>query len=119
MAWPEQLPSGRWRGLYRDAHGKRRSAGTFAHKSAALRAAAAREVDVRRSLVLDADAYKQPWSAWCDRWWPTRDVEDSTLRTDEGRLRNHLMPRWADVPIGAIRRNDVKAWAVELRRDGL
>lgn len=118
MAWTEKLPSGKHRGVYRDAHGKRRSAGAFSHKAAALRAAAAKETAVRRSLADDADAHKQPWSAWVDRWWPTRDVEASTLRTDKGRLDNQLTPRWGDVPIGSIRRNDVKAWAVELRRTG-
>lgn len=119
MAWAEKLPSGKYRGLYRDAHGTKRSAGTFSHKPAAVRAAGARETAVRRSMVGDADAHKQTWLAWCDIWWPTRDVEASTLTSDTGRRDNHLKPRWAEVPIGAIRRNDIKAWVVQLRKQGL
>ena len=37
MAWSEKLPSGKYRGLYRDGAGKKRSAGTFSHKAMAVR----------------------------------------------------------------------------------
>lgn len=119
MGWAEKLPSGRYRGVYRDAAGTKRSAGTFTHKAKAERAAAAREEQARKSLRRDPEAYRRPWGEWCDEWWPSRGVEATTLRNDEGRRRNHLNPRWADVPIGAITRQDVKAWAAQLRRQGL
>lgn len=32
MAWTRQLPSGRYQGMYRDAAGRIRSAGTFDRK---------------------------------------------------------------------------------------
>jgi integrase len=119
MAWSERLPSGRYRGVYRDAHGTRRSAGTFTHKAKAERAAAAKEEAARRSMRKDPEAFKRPWGDWCDEWWPTRSVEASTLRNDASRRRNHLDPRWADAPIGSITRQDVKSWAAQLRRGGL
>lgn len=119
MAWAEKLPSGKYRGVYRDAIGKRRSAGTFTHKAKAERAAAAREEAARKSMRRDPEGYKRPWGEWCKEWWPTRGVEASTLRNDEHRRRNHLEPRWKDVPVAAITRQDVKAWAAQLRRDGL
>jgi hypothetical protein len=43
MAWSERLTSGRYRGVYRDCAGRRRSAGVFAYKAKAERAAAAKE----------------------------------------------------------------------------
>lgn len=43
MAWAEKLPSGRWRGLYRDGAGQKQSAGTHTHKAKAVRAGAAAE----------------------------------------------------------------------------
>lgn len=119
MGWTEKLPSGKHRGLYRDAAGRRRSVGTFAHKSAALRAANAKEVEVRRRLREDPDAHKKLWGDWVEEWWPTRGVEASTERTDRGRLEKHLRPRWESVPLGAIRRHDVKAWVADLLRGGL
>lgn len=119
MAWAEKLPSGKYRGVYRDATGARRSAGTFTHKPKAERAAAAKEQVARRSMRRDPEGYKRPWGEWCDEWWPTRGVEASTLRNDASRRRNHLDPRWRDVPIGSITRQDVKSWAAQLRRQGL
>jgi len=119
VAWAEKLPSGRYRGMFRDALGRRRSAGTFTHKPRAERAAAAREEQARRSIFADSEAYRRPWGEWCDEWWPTREVEASTEIVDAGRRRVHLDPRWATVPVGAIRRHDVKEWAASMRRAGV
>lgn len=117
MAWAEKLPSGKYRGLYRDAAGRKRSAGsTFSHKAAAERAAAAQEERARRSMSSDPEAYKRPWGEWCDEWWPTRNVEPTTLRIDESRRRTHLDPRWESIPLASIRRHDVKAWAASMAR---
>lgn len=116
MAWAEQLPSGRWRGVFRDATGRRRSAGTFPHRAAALRAAGAAETEARTSLI-DLDGRRMPWGTWCTLWWPTRTVAPSTARTDAIRRDKHLLPRWEEVPLGAIARHDVRAWAAKLRDD--
>lgn len=121
MAWPEKLPSGKWRGVYRDATGARRTAegGPFAHKAAATRAAAAAEGDARTKIGADPQAAHRTWGEWVVEWWPSRSVEASTLQADEGRRRNHLEPRWGGVKLGAIRRQDVRAWAAGLGRQGL
>lgn len=119
MAWSEKLPSGKYRGLYRDVYGKKRSAGTFSHKTRARNAAAAKEEHARRSMLRDPEAYRRPWAEWVELWWPTRQVEVSTEKVDKGRLERHLMPRWGEVPIGSITRHDVKAWTAQMERDGV
>lgn len=119
MAWAEKLPSGKYRGVYRDAHGVRRSAGTHTHKARAERAAAAKEEHARNAMQRDPEAFKRPWGDWCDEWWPTRQVAASTLRNDAARRRNHLDPTWATVPVGSITRQAVKAWCARLAREGL
>lgn len=119
MAWAEKLPSGKYRGVYRDAFGKARSVGTFTHKAKAERAAAAREDDARKAMTKDPDAYRRPWGEWCEAWWPTRAVAASTLLADKGRRDRNLMPRWEKVPLGSITRHDVKDWAASLRAGGL
>lgn len=118
MAWHEKLPSGRYRGCYRDAAGiKHTVKGTFAHKAAAERAAAAEEA-VARTRVGGVAGRKRTWGDWKNDWLSARDVEPSTARTDLGRIKNHIEPRWADVPLGAITRQDVKTWVKAMRRDG-
>lgn len=119
MAWAEKLKSGKYRGLYRDAHGTKRSAGTYTHKARARSAAGAKEENARRSMLRDPEAFRRPWSEWVEEWWPSRSVEVSTLKVDKGRLDRHLTPRWGDVPTGSITRHDVKAWAAQMERDGI
>jgi integrase len=116
VAWAEKLPSGKWRGSYRDAYGKERSAGTFTHKAAAVRAANVKEDEARRSMQSNPDAHRQTWGEWCETWWPSRGVEPGTLKRDKSRLEVHLKPRWADVPLGQITRHDIKAWVAQLRQ---
>jgi integrase len=118
MAWAEKLPSGKYRGVYRDAAGTKRSAGSFSHKPKAERAAAAREELARKSMRRDPEGYRRPWSEWVEDWWQTRNVEPSTLKVDKGRLDRHLTPEWGAVPIGFITRQDVKAWAAKMKRQG-
>lgn len=118
MAWAEKLPSGKYRGVYRDAHGARRSAGTFPHKAAAARAAAQREVAARKQTRRDPNAWKQTWGEWSKKWLAARDVAPTTAKADGVRLRLHLEPKWSDVPLGEIGRHDVKLWIAELRAQG-
>lgn len=119
MAWAEKLPSGKYRGLYRDPAGRRRSAGTYPHKRRAEQAAAAAEIEARKLGWRDPLAAGVRYADWIEAWWPTRAVEPGTLRVDESRLRARLLPRWADVALIDITRHDVKSWAAELARDGL
>lgn len=117
MAWTERLPSGKYRGIYRDGSGRRRSAGTFTHKVKAKNAAGALEQQARRDAWRDADSFLRPWGEWSERWWASRVVESSTRRGDTHRRKNHLEPRWRDVPIGSITRQDVRDWIATLHRE--
>ena len=119
MAWTEKLPSGRYRGSYRLPTGKTRSAGTFDLKRQAMNAAAAAEAEAASLGWRDPKAAERTWGDWCDTWWPTRTVEASTLRQDASRRRARLGPKWDQVPLIDITRQDVRAWAAELAADGL
>jgi len=117
MAWVRKLPSGLYDGRYRDPAGKTRQApgGPFRHKAAAQRAAASAEAEARKPGWRSPDAAKATWGEWYQVWWASRDVEDSTRKTDRGRLDNHLLPRWRDVPLADITRQDIRTWAVDLK----
>lgn len=119
MPWIEELPSGRFRGVYRLPDGKKRSAGTFDHHQHAYNAAAAKEAEMTLPNWRDPNTGLITWGAWCDKWWSTRGVEPSTLRRDESRRVAHLQPKWGDEVISSITRHDVKVWATELRAGGL
>lgn len=117
MAWTRKLKSGRYSARYRGADGVVRPVpgGPWAHKREAEREAGAAEAASRALGWRDPKAAGRTWRDWCAQWWPSRGVAASTDRSDVGRRDNHLMPRWGDVPLIDITRQDVKDWAAELR----
>lgn len=119
MAWTEQLTSGRYRGGYRIPSGQKRyTPATYAHKRAAEREAARLESDSRDLGWRDPRAAERTWGEWHDEWITSRVIEASTAKRDLSRIKNHLLPRWADTQLTEITRHDVKAWAADLLEDG-
>lgn len=120
MAWTRKLPSGKYQGLYRGGDGKSRTVagGPFVHKAKARRHAEDAEHDSRKPGWKGPEAGRKTWGEWCEEWWPTRGVEESTLRSDAGYRDHHLLPQWGDVPIADINRQDIRAWAAKMRKDG-
>ncbi|KRE72620.1 tyrosine-type recombinase/integrase [Arthrobacter sp. Soil762] len=116
MAWTEVLPSGKYRALYRDPNGKRRSAGTFDHKRRALNAASAAEQESRSRGWQDPDAADRPWGEWATEWWETRKVEPTTMASETYLLESYLMPKWGTVPLAEITRHRGRAWVTELSK---
>lgn len=106
MAWTEQLPSGRWRGMYRDSTKRKKSAGTFTREGDALVAATNAENEAR----LRSPESVMLWKDWRPIWEAGRKVEASTLARDNSRIEQHVLPRWGDVPLCDIRRPDVQRW---------
>lgn len=119
MASVEQLPNGRWRGIYRDATGRRRSK-TFDHKRPAQRWAVLEEDKARRGYHTDPHGAKTPWGKWLDQWEPTRQIANSTRLAEQTRINRHVRPRWETVPLGAISRLAIQHWVTrELPDAGL
>lgn len=119
MAWTEQLPSGNWRGLYRDGNRKTRSAGTYPHERKALLMAEAKEGESRLPGWRDPRAASRKWGDWADEWWDKRNVAPGTLRRDRSHMNNHIIPKWEKTALADITRHDIKAWAATLAKDGL
>jgi len=118
MAWVQTLASGKYRGRYRDADNKIRTApgGPYVQKKEARRAAETAEGESRSLGWRDPAAAGRTWGEWCKQWWPSRRVKASTLRSDVGRRDNHLLPQWGEVRLCDITRQDVKNWAAELQQ---
>lgn len=116
MAWVVQTSAGRYVGKYRGPDGRVRSApgGPYTHKRAAERAAGAAEAESRQLGWRDPAAAGRTWAEWCSEWWPSRHVEASTMKNDVARRDLYVLPRWGDVRLIDITRQDIKAWAAEL-----
>ncbi|SEE24685.1 Site-specific recombinase XerD [Arthrobacter alpinus] len=115
MASTRRLPSGKYQGRYRDGNGKPQSAGVFPREKAALKAAIVKEEASRTGGWRDPAAGERPWGDWCEEWWPTRKLENSTEKNERSALEQHIMPKWGETPLGEITRQDGRKWIAELK----
>jgi len=118
MASARQLASGKWQGRYRDGSGKWRSAGVWPREKQALAKAQAAE-DKERSSPTDSESQRITWGEWEEKWESARRVAESTKARDDGRLRNHVRPKWAHVKLKDITTHGVQVWLRELEDGGL
>lgn len=114
MAWVEKLPSGRFRGGYIDALGRKRQKGGFLNKTAARTWADDGEEAARRGESYDARDGRELFRDWANRWQEARTVELSTAANEEHRF-DALIERWGDYPIGAIGSLELQGWIKELQ----
>jgi integrase len=113
MSWVERTPSGKWRGAYRNADGKRRSR-SFPHKAAAERWAASEEQKVVDGSRADPSRGRMKWETWCETWWPSRRMESGTRRSQVSIRDNHVLPRWGAVALNEITHMDIQTWVNEI-----
>lgn len=119
VASAERLPSGRWRGIFRDAAGnKRRVPGTFPRKSDAREAAQEEEVKARRSAAAATGTLsaRTPWGAWWEIVSEGRHFESDAGRTEEQLVRAYVMPKWRGVPLNKIAQREIQRWVEQLER---
>jgi hypothetical protein len=100
MAWIEQTGECSWRVRYPRPIGGYGSVSGFGSKKAARDFAEDLESDRRRGRWLDPDGAKVTVAAWAARWVGTLDVETRTEENYRAYLRNHILPRWARMPLG-------------------
>lgn len=93
---------------------------TFPRKVDADRFARETETDIGRGDWTDPAKARETYAAWWERWWPsTVDLRPSTRARDEAYARNHLLPRFGALPLGAIEHTEVAEWVAQLAASGL
>ncbi|RSM73484.1 site-specific integrase [Kibdelosporangium aridum] len=112
MATTEKLPSGRYRGVYYDAAGKKQHTPTRDRKRDAL--ADAREEEVKAKRTASAAAGTLPghtkYGEWVEVWWPDRDIEESTEKAEAYIRDRELIPQWGESEMAKIGQQDVQTW---------
>lgn len=74
--------------------------------------------DMRRGVWRDPRAGKVTVGEWCEKWWASRVVEESTRKVQRGDLDNHVLPYWRDWPLNAITPHDVQTWVARMQTEG-
>ena len=113
MAHIVKTPAGRWRANWRDPAGRQR-AKTFKTKRDAARFLAELDAARNRGLYIDPHAGKVQFANYLPRWVVGRNHEANTTFRDQGIMRNHVVPRWGDVPLAQIDHTSVQAWIADL-----
>lgn len=127
MAWVEQLPSGKWRGGWRDPAGRKQYTRRpefpehpYARKRDALEAAQEAEVRARRRAAAQQGVVSA--TITFGEWWPIAAPAkaDSQTAKNAGYIADgYLLPKWETTPLNQIRQRDAKAWVTDLLGRGL
>ena len=115
MAWVERHGSG-FRVRFRLPDGTLGSETGFADRSVAVGRARDIESDQRRGTFVDPSVGAMPLGEWVPTWADAHDVSATTWAKYDSHLRNHVLPRFGDVPLKEISRIAVKGWVKTLRR---
>jgi len=111
--------SGRWEVRYRDPAGRQRTE-TFDRRGDAQARRSALEVSINRGNWIDPTGGRTLLGDWVDEWWATTtNLRPSTRARDESYIRNHVLTRFGDAPLGRITQLDVWAWVADLDGRGL
>jgi hypothetical protein len=95
-------------GMYRDIKNRERSAGTFASKREALRAAQRMEREVDAGRIADPTRGRQTLTRYVGTvWLPNHVIEDSTRERYTYVINKHILPH-----LGAMRMQDLMPWHV-------
>lgn len=112
--------TGKWRGVYRDADGKKQhtKAPHYGRKTDAKAAANAKEVEARRRAPREVGDVLPSikWGAWWDLIKEGRAKEhkgDAAL-IEGYRVSSVVRPRWEEVELNRVTRKAVQAWVDEM-----
>lgn len=105
-----KFPSGRWQASYTDERTGQRIAApdTFGTKADANLWLSTVATDRSRGRLGDHQLSQRPFHEWADEWLGGLHVKPKTLVSYESSLRNHVLPVFAQRPVGSITYRDAK-----------
>jgi integrase len=110
----------RWTGVYADAEGRKRSAGSFNSKREAERAAHRQEQLVLAGTWHDARRGAISFKTYVERdWLPSKHIEATTRAAYMSNLNKHFYPFFGQRPIAKVTASVVQDWVTEAAAGGL
>jgi integrase len=107
-------------GMYQGPDGSARSAGTFASRRAALRAAHREEQAVREGRWRDRALGETTFAAYVENGWlPSKHLELTTRAAYRSNLDRHFLPFFGNRPMARILPSLVQEWVTKATADGL
>ncbi len=110
----------RYTALYRDRAGRKRSAGTFATRREAERAALRQADKVLDGSWLDPRAGRIGFQQYAyEVWLPSRHLEANTRAGYLSYLRRHFVPFFGSTPLAEVMPSTVQQWVTRAVEQGL
>jgi integrase len=108
-----------WRARYRAPDGRERSK-TFQRRPDAERFITTVEGRKLRREWTDPQLARTRYGDWLLQWLKTeRGLRPSTKARDDSYFTNYILPRFRQVPVGAIEQLDARGWVADLSASGL
>lgn len=119
MAYAEKRGKGPtpWRARYKLPDGTWAHEPGFETKQEALDWGRDQESQIRHGTWFDPRAGEVLTKTWIVQWEDSQDVSLNTQVTRSSLLKNHILPRWGDIPLNAITLADVVAWEKALQNE--
>ena len=74
------------------------------------------EDDIRTGRYIDPSQRDRKFAELAEAWLRSKGkIKDATYRRYRRDLDNYVLPRWGQISIGAIKREDIDAWVLQLR----
>lgn len=102
-------PNRPWQARYRDPAG-REHARHFRRKVDAQRWLDEVTADLVRGVHVDPRAGQRTFGSFAKEWLQSQTFDASTREAVESRLRVHVLPTFADMPLAAVRPSVVQGW---------
>ncbi|MGH3814567.1 MAG: tyrosine-type recombinase/integrase [Pseudonocardiaceae bacterium] len=108
-----KAPGGTFRARWRDPAGRQMSK-SFPTKREASAFLAEIATTMNRGTYVAPNAGKLRFRVYAERWSTSRSLTVTTTERTASVLRNHLLPKWGDWPMGSIDHLSVQEWVTKL-----
>ncbi|MFC5993637.1 tyrosine-type recombinase/integrase [Pseudonocardia hispaniensis] len=104
-----KTPAGNYRANWREPSGRLR-AKTFRTKKEAARFLAELDTTITKGTYVDPHAGRMKFEVLAERWLASRNDEATTRARDASIMRNHVVAKWGEWPLGKIDHLAVQEW---------
>lgn len=117
MAYAERR-AGSWRARWRDPHGILQAEPGFRTRKEAENYGRDQAAAVRNNTYIDPKAGQVTLTEWVNLWFPTLDLEPSTLSNYRYQIEVHILPAFGDRALASLTREEIAAWELGLVKRG-
>ncbi|GAB3462436.1 tyrosine-type recombinase/integrase [Actinophytocola sediminis] len=118
MAYAEKRGNA-WRARWRSPDGTLDGLSGFESKKDAVNYGQDREAEIRNGTYVDPRAGNIALATWVNEWFPSLDLEPTTLSNYRYMIEYHILPEFGGRALNSLTAQEVAKWEKALRASGL